>query len=61
MAKEIKVGDVLEGTGGMRVQVRVDAIDGNKVECTLVRSGKRKAMTLATLRKAYAHLAPALR
>lgn len=52
---EVKIGDLREGTGGMRVRVRVNAIDadGKKAECTLVRSGTKKTLTIDTLTKAY--------
>ncbi|WP_437647823.1 hypothetical protein [Sorangium sp. So ce362] len=49
----IKPGDVLQGTGGLRVLVRVESVDGTKAHCTLVRSGNPKTLSLATLRSKY--------
>lgn len=54
MSAAIKVGDVWEGVGGMRVRVRIMAepVDG-RVKVVLVRSGNEKTLTTRTLLTAY--------
>jgi len=50
---EVKEGDIREGTGGLHVRVQVLRIREKVADCTLTRSGTRKALSVATLRKSY--------
>lgn len=52
---DVREGDLREGVGGMKVRVRVSTInlDSRKAYCVLVKSGKSKVLSLATLRNAY--------
>ena len=51
--KSVEVGDIREGTGELKVRVRVNGIDGRGAWCTLTRSGTEKYISLVTLRSAY--------
>ncbi len=50
---EVREGDVRAGTGGLHVLVRVLRIREKVADCILIRSGARKALSVATLRKSY--------
>ena len=50
---EVKVGDIREGTGTHKIRVRVDSITEDTADCTLLRSGKYKEITVRQLQKAY--------
>lgn len=51
--KDVRVGDLREGASSIRIRVRVLSIDAGKARCLLVRSGKEKDLSVATLQKAY--------
>lgn len=47
------VGDVWEGTGTHKPRIRIAAHDLIHVDAVLVRSGKRKQISLETIKRAY--------
>ena len=61
---ELRAGDVLQGTGRIKVLVEILAVDGDAARVRLVRPGSasfgnEKMIKLRTLRVAYEKVAPA--